>query len=168
MSADLPIGSVVAWCGAKASIPEGWLYCDGQIVSQSQYKKLFNVISHSFGNPPMPDGNYDPQTQFFLPDFRGTFLRGVDDGSGRDPDSGDRCDMQNPGTQAKPGPKVGPLVGSVQYDELRKHTHSYWQFNGKGLAGGSYWGEQQSETGATGGNETRPINAYVFFIIKAN
>ena len=161
MSADLPIGSVVAWCGTSNNIPAGWLYCDGTILSQNTYSTLFNIIGHSFGNPP-PSPEYDANTSFFLPDFRGYFLRGVDGGTGRDPDSASRVDMQNAGQNA------GGLPGSVQTDQFRAHSHSYDQFpNGRGdIASGNYWSNGQGQTAETGGNETRPLNAYVYYIIK--
>lgn len=157
-----PVGSVLAWCGSNTMIPEGWLYCDGTLLEQSQYPQLYNAIGHSFGNP-APSDNYDPNTQFFLPDFRGYFLRGVDGGTGRDPDSTSRIDMQAPSNQYSG-------VGSVQLDQFRQHTHGYQKVvfdQGEGIKDGNDSDLSSASTDSTGGNETRPINAYVFYIILA-
>jgi hypothetical protein len=66
----------------------------------------------------------------------------------------------------------GNQVGSVQADAFKSHTHTnnllggwstrYVNYNG---SGGSY-GFQETASSATGGSETRPINAYVNYIIK--
>jgi microcystin-dependent protein len=162
MNDQLPFGSVIMWCGAVDHVPDGWLYCNGTVVQQGAYPELFKHIGHSFGNPPATDG-YDPTTQFFLPDFRGYFLRGADDGAGRDPDVASRTDMQN--AQAK-----YDGVGSVQSDEFRSHSHQYSAsaYVGSGNWSGKDWNNQTQNTGNTGGSETRPLNAYVYFIIKAS
>jgi len=43
--------------------PEGWLWCNGQVVSVSQYQALFAVIGTRYGG--------DGRTNFNLPDLRG-------------------------------------------------------------------------------------------------
>ena len=72
------------------------------------------------------------------------------------------------------GGATGDAVGSVQADAFKSHTHS-WLF---GLeqddsgTGGSYNeftrtpGSITDSIGFTGGSETRPVNAYVNYIIK--
>jgi len=158
----VPVGTILMWAGGTDGIPTGWLYCDGRVVNQSAYPTLFQIIGHHYGNPP-PGSNYDPDKQFFLPDLRGRFVRGVDDGAGRDPDVNTRVDMQNPNT-----PSAG--VGSVQADDFRSHTHAYDHFpnaHGNIAAGQNSWENGMSQTGPAGGNETRPINAALNFIIKA-
>src|SRR5580692_10411038 len=76
-----PSGAVMAFAGASA--PEGWLVCDGSAVSRTQYATLFAAIGTAHGSG-------DGTTTFQLPDYRGRFLRGVDDGQGRDPDAATR------------------------------------------------------------------------------
>lgn len=161
MSAEVPIGTIIIWGGQKTNIPPGWLYCDGTIVEISQYQELYSVIGPSFGNP--TTGHFDPRTQFFLPDLRGYFLRGVDDGAKRDPDFKDRTDMQG-------GQTVGPQVGSVQGDQLRSHSHTYtmYPFDHGDISSGNHFKQGDTQTTPTGGNETRPCNAYVYFLIKAH
>lgn len=159
--AGLPVGSVVVWCGSTNAIPEGWLYCNGTVLEQSQYPDLYKAIGRSF-SPPSNSGSYDANTEFCLPDFRGYFLRGVDDGAQRDPDVGSRTNMQDPSAQYSG-------VGSVQQDQFRQHTHGYQEFNQHpgGMADGQYWENCAANTDPAGGNETRPINAYVYYIILA-
>ena len=148
------VGTISAYGGNTA--PTGWLLCDGTAVSQTTYADLFAVIGCNFG---CSGGNFN------LPDLRGRFLRGRDGGALRDPDSGTRTSMNTGGNTAD-------NVGSVQVDELKSHTHSYttnsWTDNdqdGSGPGSGMGWPTGQS-VGATGGNETRPVNAYVNWIVK--
>ena len=65
-----PIGSVQAYLGSNASIPSGWLLCDGTIVSRTTYAGLFGVIGTTFG---VGDGS----TTFGLPDLTGHMLVGA-------------------------------------------------------------------------------------------
>jgi len=58
---------------ATAEPPKGWLKCNGDIVSRTQYAALFAAIGTRFGA-----GN--GSTTFALPDLRGEFVRGWDDG----------------------------------------------------------------------------------------
>ena len=53
------------------TIPNGWLLCDGRVVSRIAYTDLFVVIGTEFGN-----GN--GSTTFNLPDYRGLMLVGRD------------------------------------------------------------------------------------------
>ncbi|WP_313201468.1 phage tail protein [Pseudomonas sp.] len=62
---------------AVNNLPEGWLKADGTPVSRVTYSALFAAIGTTYG-----DG--DGSTTFNLPDLRGEFLRGFDDGRGID------------------------------------------------------------------------------------
>lgn len=57
--------------------PEGWLRCNGADVSRTTYAALFSVIGTTFGSA--------SGSTFRLPDLRGEFIRGWDDGRGVDP-----------------------------------------------------------------------------------
>lgn len=164
-NSNCPIGTIVMWGGVN-NVPEGWLLCDGTVYPQATYPDLFEVINHNFGNMPQ-SSSYDPSTEFYVPDLRGRFIRGVDNistGSARDPDRNNRQDMQS-------GKVVGNLVGSIQSDEFKKHHHQYTEFPSGSYpisgSGSSHHANSNGVTGSTGGNETRPINAYLYFIIKA-
>jgi len=60
-------GIVVPW--GSASIPSGFLLCDGQSVSQATYAALFAVIGTTYGNP--GGGNFN------VPDLRDRTICGV-------------------------------------------------------------------------------------------
>ncbi|KNA29587.1 phage tail protein [Pantoea ananatis] len=62
----IPVGFPLPW--PQATPPEGWLKCNGAPFDKAKYPKLAKV--YSTGN---------------LPDLRGEFLRGWDDGRGADP-----------------------------------------------------------------------------------
>ena len=74
--ADVPIGSVVLF--AANSPPANFLECDGSTISRTTYAQLFAVISTTWG---IGDG----ATTFNIPDYRGEFIRGWDNGRGVDP-----------------------------------------------------------------------------------
>jgi len=60
-------GIVVPW--GSASIPSGFLLCDGQSVSQATYAALFAIIGTTYGNP--GGGNFN------VPDLRDRTIVGV-------------------------------------------------------------------------------------------
>ncbi|WP_227105776.1 tail fiber protein [Chromobacterium rhizoryzae] len=62
---------------AMSDAPEGWLKANGSAVSRTEYAALFAAIGTRFG---VGDGS----TTFNLPDLRGEFIRGWDDGRGVD------------------------------------------------------------------------------------
>ena len=67
IGAFIPPGVVQPFAGAAA--PSGWLLCNGQAVSQTAYKALYDAIGVTWGNPGIG--------QFNLPDFRGVFPKGA-------------------------------------------------------------------------------------------
>lgn len=172
-----PVGMIVAFGGHKSKVPEGWKLCQGQWLQKSEFPELWNAIQHSWGKEPTNDGI------FKLPNFRGMFLRGVADSEGTnvDPDVNSRYNPY--------GGNIGNRVGSYQWDMFAKHRHGYedvfmsvnapfWStyINKKAIPSnfgsgkapdwnntGYYTGEA---TTYQGGNETRPVNAYVHYIIK--
>ncbi|UIJ38731.1 phage tail protein [Desulfobaculum bizertense] len=75
LGSAVPAGACVAFAGPVA--PAGWLKCNGAAVSRTQYAALFAAIGTRFGG-----GN--GASTFNLPDFRGEFVRGFDDGRGVD------------------------------------------------------------------------------------
>jgi len=173
--AGSPVGSITAFAGTAP--PYGWLICDGSPVSRSTYATLFGVIGTSWGQG-------DNSTTFNIPDLQGRFLRGLDAGSGRDPDAASR-------TASNTGGNTGDQVGSVEDQQYLAHSHTvtdpghnHKSVNsdvvrntggyGTGLGTGGLGPNQitmtTNTTGITinnsGGNETRPKNAAVYFIIK--
>jgi microcystin-dependent protein len=136
-----PTGQVIYV--AMSSAPSGYLKADGAAVSRSTYAALFAAIGTVFGAG-------DGSTSFNVPDLRGEFIRSWDDARGVD---------------------SGRAFGTAQSDEIKSHTHSYFQSNsGNRLVTGSApsvnSGTFASTTGATGGAETRPRNVALLACIK--
>jgi len=134
-------GTVVPWGGSTA--PTGWLECDGSAVSRTTYADLFTAIGTTYG---VGDGS----TTFNLPDLRGEFIRGWDNGKGTD---------------------SGRTLGSFQTDELKSHSHYISGFgNGSDLNGGPFadGGARPASysSTSTGGTETRPRNIAMMYCIK--
>jgi hypothetical protein len=158
----VPVGTIVAYGGdttngetVKRLREQGWLPCNGGQVGRKDYPLLFEAIGTSFGA-----SNGDT---FNLPDFRGRFLRGTDQGARRDPDAAGR------GPSAAGG-NGGDRVGSLQDDQFKSHTHTEYRLGDHdrgGWASGGYWASVGAQSGPAGGNETRPKNVGVNWIIKA-
>lgn len=62
---------------ANVTAPHGYLECNGQAISRTIYAELFTAISTLYG---VGDGS----TTFNVPDLRGEFVRGADNGRGVD------------------------------------------------------------------------------------
>lgn len=71
----VPTGAVAYF--SKNTPPDGWLKCNGAEISRTAYAGLFSAVGTVFGAG-------DGTTTFQLPDLRGEFLRGLDDGRGVD------------------------------------------------------------------------------------
>jgi microcystin-dependent protein len=164
----IPPGTILPYGGTTA--PPGYLICAGQSYAKSTYPALAAALGNAFGG--------DAST-FRIPDLRGRFLRGTDDpdgggssffAAGRDPDGASRSSMNMGGSS-------GNAVGSVQGDQFKLHSHPGSSTNASrftnttptpsGTGGyGAGWVTGTISITPEGGNETRPINAYVNFIIK--
>lgn len=73
---NVPSGTVIF--AARTTAPTGYLKANGAAVSRTIYAALFAAIGTTFGAG-------DGSTTFNLPDLRGEFPRGWDDGRGTDP-----------------------------------------------------------------------------------
>ncbi|EDI7831438.1 integrase [Salmonella enterica] len=151
----LPVGVPVPW--PSATPPTGWLKCNGAAFSAEEYPELAKAY---------------PTNK--LPDLRGEFIRGWDDGRGID---------------------AGRVLLSIQAGMLEKHRHPVvandgydskeeWELatifrraytQGRGLdaaaAGGSLIPSptlhSRGSIGNTGGSETRPRNIAFNYIVRA-
>ncbi|EST72632.1 TPA: integrase [Escherichia coli] len=151
----LPVGVPVPW--PSATPPTGWLKCNGAAFSAEEYPELAKVY---------------PTNK--LPDLRGEFIRGWDDGRGID---------------------AGRALLSIQTGMLEKHRHivvandgydtqDEWELatifkktytQGRGLdatnTGGSLIPSptlhSRGSIGNTGGSETRPRNIAFNYIVRA-
>ena len=88
-------------------IPIGFLKCNGSAVSRTTYARLFAKIGTTFGAG-------DGSTTFNVPDLRGLFIRGLDEGRGLD---------------------SGRVLGSYQADTLQNITGTFPAI--RNAAGGS-------------------------------
>lgn len=158
----VPAGAVSAF--AMSVAPSGWLECNGATVSRLTFATLFQAIGTTYG---VGDGS----TTFTLPDFRGEFLRGWDNGRGVDASRGIGTfqDQDWKGfTQTNTGKSVyygsNGTIGTYWHDDvyMGKSTTSYV---GNLFAG--YWAAPGAATGTKWDNsEIRPRNRAVMFCIK--
>lgn len=145
-------GMIAMYAGTAA--PFGFFECNGAAVSRTTFAVLFSVTGTGYGQG-------DGSTTFNLPDLRGRFVRGWDHGAGVDPDAASRTAMATGGA-------TGDNPGSIQGDAFKSHTHLI-QDNILQYQSGSDKRRPGQDTGAsdaTGGNETRPKNANLMYIIK--
>jgi microcystin-dependent protein len=190
------IGMVMAFAGSYDKIPtsdgtsDGWLPCDGRTLQRTGvYATLFNIIGTLHGAG-------DGATTFNIPDFRGYFLRGVTSTSSVDKGLANR--IPSPGSSANEAGSLQYSAtalprSSFQASTVSDHSHGDPTWNGQPgpfeLAaqnsagscrgpGGYDYGAQSAPTTPAGGHshsiigggdeETRPINRYVHWIIKAS
>lgn len=128
---------------AADTAPSGWLECDGSAVGRTDYADLFAHVGTDYGAG-------DGATTFNLPDLRGEFIRGWDHGRGVD---------------------AGRGFGSAQAQAVQSHQHSVANaivgFADTGGSGVAAIISGSTNTGATGGAETRPRNVAMLPCIKA-
>ena len=163
-----PVGMIVAFGGHKSKVPEGWKLCHGQFLKKTEFPELWNAIQHSWGRDPGNDG------VFKIPNLRGMFLRGVADAEGTniDPDVNSRYNPYNGNT--------GNKVGSYQLDATRMPNNKFTgtlppssalvqkaDFGGSGSFNRTKRYTGNSTIAISGGDrQTRPVNAYIHYIIK--
>lgn len=90
----------------------GWLKCNGAAVEKASYPRLFSAIGTTWNT-----GGETP-SQFRLPDFRGEFLRGFNDGRGTDPNRVFGSYQQGTTHAYAEGPGDNGAVGSRWSDAL--------------------------------------------------
>jgi microcystin-dependent protein len=137
-------GSIIAY--PSQIVPSGYLECNGSLLSRTTYASLFAIIGTTYG---VGDGT----TTFNIPDLRGIFIRGLDNGRGLD---------------------TGRTIGSYQADEFKSHAHTIAPMWANGMArnddsSGIYtWSRNTSSlnTNSSGGVETRPKNTAMMYCIK--
>jgi len=148
LSPPAPIGSIVMW--ALGTAPTNWIECDGGTTAA--YPELAALLGAT------------------VPDLRGQFVRGWDNGKGTD---------------------SGRAINTEQGEDFLSHTHSITDKShnhsydrsdqGTGADGGSsgvhdYNASSTSGsqftgitgTNSEGGSETRPVNTALMYIIRAS
>lgn len=156
--ADCPIGTINAFGGTTA--PDGWLLCQGQALSRTEYKDLFDVIGTNFGSG-------DGSTTFNIPDFRGEFLRGTGNNSHNGQGDGSNIGVHQDATFI-------PRTATVDSGRIIVYKQPVdWvgpNFYDKETLGNSFYsttGTVETMTDQSIGGTVRPTNTSVNFIMKA-
>jgi hypothetical protein len=160
---NVPVGAIVPLGRSMPDSNETYLLCDGRKLDSTDFSELYAQIGTTYGG--------DPDKQMFMvPDLRGAFLRGADHGTGRDPeaagrslgssrDSGGLGVTQEYATAKPENPFT--CVIDLPTGTSRQHGETY----GPAMKEG---GDQTIDTCTKGGDpDTRPVNVYVEFYIKA-
>ena len=158
--ADCPLGTINAFGGATA--PEGWMLCQGQAISRTDYADLFAVIGTNFGAG-------DGSTTFNLPDLRGEFLRGAGTNSHSGQGNGGSVGTHQDGTTV-----VTSIMGNgygVIYNMKNGTVASSTYDNWVGNSGNTYVHstsqyETESYPNVIGTGKARPTNTSVNYIMK--
>lgn len=155
-----PAGTVIYT--ARSTAPTGYLKANGAAVSRTTYATLFSAIGTTYGSG-------DGSTTFNLPDLRGEFVRGLDDGRGVDT-SRTLGSSQNDSTALPNNDFTTSNPGN--------HAHSYSGGDRQNLQsggtsqpvsqGGNTTGSAGAHTHTIGGGdaETRPRNIALLACIK--
>lgn len=157
----VPIGSIVAF--ASDTIPNGWLLCDGSVVSRTTYSELFNAIGLNY----VEDGvEWLDEERFPLPNVKGKTVVGKDS---TDTDFNEL------------GKTSGEKTHTLTVDEMPSHNHlrdienkivnngsgGAWSPSLKGT--GNMTDENNSTRNTGGGQAHNNLQPYLTenFIIKA-
>lgn len=135
-STSNPPGAILAYAGSV--VPTGYLVANGATISRTTYAALFAAIGTTYGAG-------DGSTTFRIPELRGEFLRGLDNGRGVD---------------------ASRTLGSAQADQMESHNHT---FTGTAYAGHTHTGTTTSDahthtwsgTTSSAGAHSHNYNVYV-------
>jgi prepilin-type N-terminal cleavage/methylation domain-containing protein len=156
---SVPVGSIMPW--ASASIPEGFLLCNGQMVNVSSYPALFSLLGTTYGG--------DGINTFGIPDTRGRTIVGQDNMGGI------------AANRIASWPQAGVLGGAfgeerhrLTVTEMPKHHHGYMATPWTGSAYDGHSSplmtqQVQSQTDDTGGDQPHNIvqpSIALIYIIK--
>ena len=177
----VPSGAV--FCIAVASVPSGYLECNGATVSRTTYAALFAVIGTQYGST--------NSSNFKVPDLRGEFVRGFDNGrgvdSGRSVASSQSAQNQSHNHSASATSTAGAHSHSLNYQRKHVEDTGTAAITDIRREGGDGDGGSQTFTNDTtsgfmnnatvsvstsvsignqGGNESRPRNVAMMYVIK--
>lgn len=184
-----PTGKIDAYGGDTA--PSGWLICDGSAVSRATYSALWDVIGTNFGqgdgsttfNLPdlrgrflrgVADGSSNDPDRAARTAMNTGGNTGDNVGSVQADGFGSHGHTQNAHTHrmfngTATGASDTPVSGS-QTTAIRFNatgwTHEYIMKQGSGSPSHGQTSSVTPTNNNTGGSETRPVNAYVHWIIK--
>ena len=157
----VPAGIILPY--GSTSAPTGYLSCDGAAVSRTTYSTLFSAIGTTWGVG-------DNSSTFNVPDLRAMFLRGTG--------------THGTANMAKGTDFSAPAVGTIENDQMQDHKHqtimspgtSYQTYSSYAIGNNAYGTTYNFNTTAPQeinsqgtprtGDETRPVNAAVLYVIK--
>lgn len=143
---NLPAGMVMDYAGA--TVPAGWLDCDGASVLRATYSALYAAIGSTWGSV---DG-----THFTLPDFRGRTRIGKGTGTGL--------------TARALAVVGGEETHQLTATEMPSHTHNAIVLTGGGIwranSGTGTMGDGASTSAGSGGvhNNMQPFGTVITII----
>lgn len=136
---DVPVGSVVAWAGSAASIPNGYLLCDGQLLNTNDTR--FQDLKVAIGTQFNQTGD-DSDLVFRVPDLTARFIVGQDGGS-----------------KYTLGDVGGEDETVLTTEQMPSHNHQYLSF-GDNLGSGAHSGDGGADSvpHSTGSEATGSAN----------
>ena len=133
----MPVGSIIPWPSTTLPAAGGFLWCNGQAVSRTDYSGLFAVIGTTYGAG-------DGSTTFNLPDTMGRTIVGVDAMGGasaanRIPLWSGLPNLNTGGSPSILGSSFGEYAHRQSVLELAPHTHNFVAYitGSKGFSGES-------------------------------
>ena len=145
----------------------GWILCSGGTANINVFPSLFNIIEYLYGKG-------SNSNEFMVPNYKGYFLRALALDSSIDKGFDER--EKNP-TTGSAGTSNG--IGSIQQNMVQEHKHKYVNYSGltptfcqekkvsnsennNVLTGAEIFSSSDTQES---GNETRPVNIYVNYLI---
>jgi hypothetical protein len=152
----VPVGAIASLGCSLSENDPSYMPCDGRELDSTAYSELFAAIGTTYGG--------DPAGQTFkIPDLRGCFVRGLDPEAARRTASRVSAgDPRTPQKYATARPKK-PFTCTIDLSSGTSQQH------GETVGGVMKAGGSKTITTCTGGGDpdTRPVNVYVEFYIKA-
>jgi len=146
----VPSGAV--FCIAVASVPSGYLECNGQSVSRTTFAALFAIIGTQYGSA--------SGSTFNVPDLRGEFIRGFDNGrgvdSGRSIATSQTADNQSHNHSVSVSATTSDPTPSLTGD-VRRISEGY---RVQGTASGVFTKELDGNNIVTGQSSTSPVAGF--------
>lgn len=175
-SSSFVTGCIYLW--PTESLPSSLLLANGALLTISSYPNLYAVLGTRYGG--------DGVNNFRLPDYRGQFIRGWDNGRGLDPNAGSRSNRGDGTTGDHVGTTQSGAAGQISLSggpftitDLRVNTSlsstivrlsdnfgagnnnvTFMLPQGSPTSFNSLTGNI-SLSGQSGASETRPVNIYL-------
>lgn len=159
----VPAGAIIAFC--HGHVFDGYLKANGAAISRTTFARLFGYFGTHYGAG-------DGHSTFNLPDLRGEFVRGWDDGRGLDPGRGFGSHQETQNLWHD---------HTASSDAQGEHTHGltmgYTNLDSGNFGGGhNAYGTQYTKPAGShnhnitvhgsGGNESRPPNIAMVYCVK--